>query len=84
MPFKRMTVREQIKAKRELKHLRALVADTRSDYAGQWIHPLDGSAAIGAAIETAKKCGFTVVVCGRSNRSYGTFELRAVNMRGGQ
>lgn len=64
MPFKRMTVREQILAKRELKRLRAIERGLTSQYAGTKIAEGELCEFAGGAIRAALALGFIVVVRG--------------------
>ena len=64
MPFKKMTLREQRQAKRELKRLREFERDIQNQYGGTRI--VEGTLCeyAGGAISAALKLGFTIVVRG--------------------
>jgi hypothetical protein len=64
MPFKKMTLREQREAKRELKRLRRLDRDIHSQYSGTRIAEGELCDHAGGAIAAALKLGFVVVVRG--------------------
>lgn len=69
MPFKRMTLREQRRAKRDLRRLRRLEHDLHSQYSGTKI--AEGSLCdfAGGAIKASLELGYIVIVRGHQSDS---------------
>ena len=67
MPFKKMTIREQIAAKRELKRLRQLERDISSDHSGTRVAAARLPDEMAGAVNAAVRLGYKVVLRAHSS-----------------
>lgn len=82
MPFKKMTLREQRTAKRELRRLRALEADIRSDWSGTRIAEGTLCAQAGGAIDAAMRLGYVILVRRANGGAENQFKAIAYRLGG--